>query len=236
VTVSSSYSLDYTRDELLKTAFQLAGVVDEEHDPSAADYAMASRFLNLELMALQAEGVVLRSVERTTLTLVSGTATYTLPADTVDVQFGPNDEVGTIVDSDSKETSVLSMSRHEYLGITDKTSAVTGRPSRAYVEKLASVTVTLWPVPDSTAVSLRYARVRLLRDGDTGAVTMDLHRKWLKFVTYASAANIARAKSLGLDAVGDLQNQAERMKAVCLADDSQRGKIRLRVSHPGARW
>jgi hypothetical protein len=38
-------------------------------------------------------------------------ATYTLPADTIEIQLGPSDEIGTIVpvDSDAAETLVLSM-------------------------------------------------------------------------------------------------------------------------------
>src|SRR5262245_44384948 len=126
MTVSANSTLDYQRNELITAAFQLAGLLEVSQEPSSADYDMAARFLNMELMTLQAEGVVLRSVERTTLTLVDGTATYTLPTDVIDVQFGPNDEAGTIVSTSDTETVVQAMTRAQYMNITDKTSAVSG--------------------------------------------------------------------------------------------------------------
>lgn len=236
MTVSTSSLPDLQRDQLLQISFQLAGLLGAGKSPSADDVAMATNFLRLELMALQAEGVLLQTVERTTLTLVSGTAAYSLPAATIDVQLGPNDQAGSIVNTSSTETLVTTMSRAEYLDLSDKTSAVTGRPTRVYIEKLATLTATFWPVPDSTSVTWRYAGVRLLRDTDTGAVTMDVARKWHKYLTYAVACAVARAESLSLEAVISLGKEAERLKEICKADDNQRGKIRFRLAHPGRWW
>lgn len=233
MTVSANYSQEFQRDELLTLALQATGVLESGMEATADDLEMASNFLNLELQSLQAEKVVLRTIERATLTLTAGTAEYTLPADTIDVQLGPNDQIGTILPSSGSETAVVAMSRADYAAITDKTSDVTGRPTRAYVEKLASVTITLFPVPDATSTTLRYSRVRLLRDADTGAVTMDLARRWLKYVVYAVAVHIARAKSLGRETVDDLRAEAELAKERCKEDDNQRGRIRFRMAHNG---
>lgn len=236
MTVSTNSLPDLQRDQLLQISFQLAGLLGAGKEPSAEDNAMAANFLRLELMALQAEGVLLQTVERTTLTLVAGTAAYTLPTATIDVQLGPNDQAGSIVNTSSTETLVTTMSRAEYLDLSDKTSAVTGRPTRVYIEKLATVSATFWPVPDSTSVTWRYAQVRLLRDTDTGAVTMDVARKWHKYLAYAVASAVARASSLALDAVMSLGKEAERLKEICKADDNQRGKIRFRLAHNGRHW
>lgn len=240
MTVSANSSLDFQVDTLCRLAYQLTGLLPAGSTPSAADLGMARDLMNLELMALQAEGTVLRTVERSLLTLgtpdVGTVATYTLPSDTIDIELGPNDQLGSIVDSGGSETVCLAMSRADYLDITDKTASVTARSTRGYVEKLATVTVTFWPAPDSSAVSFRYARTRLLRDADTGGVTIDLARRWLKFVTFATAAHLARAKSLPQEDIQDLRGEAERMKAVCQADDQQRGKTRFRLAHSGRRW
>ncbi len=239
MTVSALSTQEFNRDELIVMAYQATGLLEAGKDAPPEDLALASNFMNLELQALQAEGVVLRTVERTTLTLGTpdaGTAaTYTLPSDTIDVQLGPNDQVGTIIPTSGSETLVEAMSRAQYLETTDKTSAVSGTPMRAYVEKQASVTVTFWPVPDADSATFRYARVRLLRDADTGSVTIDLARRWLKFVVYATAVHLARAKSCGLDVISDLRGEAERMKAVCQADDAERGSVRFTVAHGGGR-
>lgn len=236
MTVSANSALDYQRDQLIRMSYQLTGLLQAGREPTAEDLSMASDFLNLELMALQAEGVILRTIERATLTLVAGTAEYTLPSDTIDVQLGPNDQFGSIIPTSGGETLVMSMTRAEYLDLSDKSSSTTGRPTRAYLEKQAAVTVTLWPVPDASAESLRYSRVRLLRDADTGAVTLDLARRWLKCVTYSTAVHLGRAKSISSEAIKGLEIQAEKLKKACLADDNQRGKIRFRITHSGRHW
>lgn len=233
---SANATLDFTRDQLIRMGFQLAGLLAAGREPTAEDTGMAADFMNLELMALQAEGVVLRTIERTALTLVPGTAAYTLPADTIDVQLGPNDQAGTIVQTSGAEVLVTSMARAEYMDLADKTGAVTARPTSVYIERQALVTLVFWPVPDAESVSFRYARVRLLRDMDTGAVTVDLARRWLQYVAYAVAAHLARAKNLGLDVVGSLESRAEVLKARAKGTDKQAGKVRWVLAHSGRHW
>ena len=232
--VSANYSLEFNRDEIIRLAFQLAGLLDSYGSPDAYDTEMASDFFNLELQALQAEGVVLRTVERDTIDLIDGTASYVLDADTIDVQVGNNDQAGMLVPTSGNQTQVKVVSRDDYEAIPDKTTE--GKPSLVYVEKAASVTLKFWPVPDDSTDDFAFYRVRLLRDMDTGTVTTDLARRWLKAITWALAGHLAMAKSMGLDRVQFLNNEGERLKAVCRADDVQRGRMRLRVAHNGRNW
>lgn len=236
MTVSTSNTLEFDRDTSLTMALQLCGVLEAGRDADADDLQMGSRFMNMELQALQAEGVIQRTQERALLTLTAGTASYTLPADVIEVQLGPNDQVGTIVPVSGSETLVTSMTRAEYLDLSDKSANVTGRPTRAYVERQATTTLILWPVPDANCVSLRYTKVRTFFDLDTGSVTPDLARRWSKFLVYATAAHLGRAKSAPMEDIQDLRNEAERMKAVCLEEDQQRGRITFRLRHKGAFW
>ncbi len=235
MTVSANATLNYQRDEIIRMAYQLAGLLQAGREPPADDIAMAADFMNLELMNLQAEGVVLQTIERTTksLTLAAG-ATYTLDSDTIDVQIGPNDEAGAIVAAaGGNPTPIYVMSRDEY--ITQLASTATGRPSRVYVEKQATVKAIFWPAPDAT-YTWTYAKTRLLRDMDTGAVTVDLARRWLQAVAYAVAAQVALAKGMQLERVGFLRQEAERMKYTLRSDDNQRGGMRFRVVHRGRNW
>lgn len=240
MTVSASSALEFNVDDLCRMALQATGLLDAGRTPAPEDLAMARDFMNLELQALQAEGPILRTIERSLLTLGTpdaGTvATYSLPADTIDVQLGPNDQVGTIVNTSGTETLVTNMTRAEYLDLSNKTASETSVSTRAYIEKQATITITLWPAPDSTSVSLRYARVRLLRDADTGAVTVDLARRWMKYVMLATAVHIGRAKSVDQGDIAELKGEAAQMKAICLADDKPRGKIRMRIAHSGRHW
>lgn len=233
MTVSGNTSLDYQRDQLLTMALQFAGQLDAGRQAKQADLEMAAGYMNLELMTVQAEGVVLRTIERTTATLSSGTATYALTGSTIDIESGPNDQAGVIQPSGGNDSIVRLFSRTDYLSISDKT--VTGRPTCCYVERGSAVSLVFWPVPDAT-YTFSYARVRLLNDMDSGSVTVDLARRWLQAITYAVSSQVALAKSMPLDLVSFLRSEAERLKAICRADDSERGKIRLRLAHNARRW
>ena len=237
MTVSANASLDYTRDQLISTAFQLAAVYPAGGMVLPEDVDAAAAFMNLELMELQAEIPILRTQERSTLTLVAGTAEYTLPSDIIDIPVGPNDHVGTIVPASGGESIVMSMTRQEYMDLANKaTTATSGRPVKCYLEKTSPCKVVLWPTPDANSVTLRFNSTRLLKDVDTGVVTVDLARRWLQYVACATASQIALSKSMPLERVQYLRAEAERIKAACKADDNQRGKIRFRVGHNARRW
>ena len=236
MTVSLNSSMQFTRDQIIRMACQLAGIVQSGQDPLAPEIASASDFMNLELQSLQDDGVILRSVERTTLTLVAGTSEYTLPSDTIDLQEGPNDTIGSIVPTTGGETIVSLMTRSEWMDLAAKTAATIGRPVKCYVERQALVKLVFWPTPDAVATTFRYAKVRLLKDMDAGNVTADLRRSWMQYLTYAVAAKMAAAKSLGMDRVGYFEKKAETLLQKCKNGDNQHGKVRFRVGHIGRHW
>lgn len=208
-----------TRDGLIRRAMQLAQLLDADGQPSAGYLSMAADFLGMELQALASDGVTLYQKERTTLALVASTASYSLPADVIDVVVGPDNWAGTIVDSDDRESRVLAMPGHEYTLVNDKTIEST-TSTHVYIEKLATVSLTFWPVPSETK-TFRYQKVRLIRDVDDGALTMDVARRWQKFLWLQMAAHLARASSKPGDLVRDLRAEAKEARDKALMSDRE---------------
>jgi len=231
VTISATATFELTRDQLLRRAFQLAGILEASQSPQANDLAMASDFLGMELDALQAEGVQLRTIQRATQALTSGTESYALAADVIDVFYGPDNIAGTIVHTSGAETLVRGIDRQEYLQLTNKTTSAL--PTLVYVEKAAAVTLLFWPVPNDSTTLFRYSQVRLPRDADTGAVTLDVARRWQKAICYAMAYAIAVAKSMPLARVSMLENRAETEKRKALANDVEKTHMQLYVARYG---
>lgn len=220
MTVSANYTWELNRDQLIRRAYQIAGLLEASQSPTPADLDLASDFLNLELDELQARGAILRSIERTTLTLLSNTSTYSLDADCIDVSMGPNSFAGTTYTTAGSETMVRGITRQEYMAISNK-SVTAAAPTMVYVEKLATLQVVFWPVPSQSGF-FAYAKVRLLKDTDSGTVTLDLARRWQMAITYAVARHVARAKGKAMNVVTDLDRQAEGRISLLLADDKQR--------------
>jgi hypothetical protein len=229
MTVSANTAFELGRDVLIRRACQLAGLLEASQTMTGDDISLAADLLQVELLALQTEGVVVTHVERTTLTLVAGTAEYTLPADTLDVAISPDNVVGTVYVSGGNETPVAAIARGDYQMISMKTTQ--GTPTTAFIERGATVKVVLWPVP-SAASTLRYSRMRLPRDNDTGIVTLDLARRWQKAIMLSLAYNLALAKSAPLGRVKFLFDEAERQKALARASDVEKVHMQMTIGGP----
>jgi len=225
MSVSTNQNFELTTDQLCRRAYQLAGLLEAGQVVQANDLALAHDLLGMELDALQADGVVLRTVERTTLALTSTTnPEYTLPAATIDVYVGNDNVAGTIVPTQGNETLVRAISRQEYLQISNKLSNAT--PSLVYIEKQGTTKVCFWPVPAVTNSSFRYNRIRLPYDSE-GSKTLDLARRWQKAICYMLAWQLALAKSLPADRVSMLRSVGEEAKAKAVAGDIESTSIQM---------
>lgn len=225
--VSSTSTFELTRDQIIRRACQLAGLYESSQSPDPDTIAMAAEFMGMEILALQAEGLVLGTVERTTLALVAGTKEYTLPADTLDVMVGPQNVAGTVYAGGSSENPVRAIYRHEYqTGISNKDTEAT--PTTVYIERSAELKLVFYPVPREDG-TFRYDRQRLMRDLDTGARTLDLQRKWQKAITYAIAWQVALAKSIPMERVDYLRKVAEAEKATVRVQDNEKGAVQIYI-------
>lgn len=231
MTVSANANFELSRDTLIRRAFQLAGLIYSAQTPPADDLAMASDIMGMELDALQAEGIILRTVERTTqaITSITGAGPYTLAADTIDVVIGPENFCGTVQASVSDaETPVKSISSHEYTVNISMKGTTSSRPSYVLIEKLATVQLTFWPAP-SANMTFKYQKIRLPKDVDTGAVTLDLARRFQKALCYAVAWQVAMAKSVPMERVDRLRKEAEQQKAIARSTDVEKGHVQMFV-------
>lgn len=234
MTVSTNVVLDFTRDQLLTAAIRKTGMLEASQIPDSAMLANAAINLELVIKSLQAEDVNLGTIERATpLTLTATTASYSLPSDTIDIAIGQSDNIGTLVATDGTESIVKTMSRDEWLQLANKSQA--GPPTRAYLEKGATCTITFWPVPDDSTDTFRYTKVRLFKSGGTGANTMDSRGFWAEFFVYATAEGVAYDNSL-YERAKELGAKGERLRARCLTGEAQHGKIRWHPALRGRNW
>lgn len=225
MTTSANAVFDLSRDQIIRVGYQLAGMVMAGQQPDANQIAMASDLLNMGLKSLQNDGIILRTIDRTTTTLVAGTAQYTTASDTLDID-DRSVYVTTGTGTPATDLKLESITRGMYMELSLK--SITGQPTQIYVEKGASLSFFLYPTPDSNWVSVTYPRVRLLRDMDTGTVTPDLPSKYLKYVTYMLASDLALHAGL-LPRYQQLAQVAADEKERAVQDDTERGPIKFVV-------
>lgn len=226
---------DFQRDQILTAAIRLTGILPYGKEPSADMIAATSMHFEMMLDELMADNIVRKQVERTTQALTASTATYSLAADTLDVELASGDVAGTVYGTTSgdAESQVTVISLGDYMKLSSKTTS--GRPSRVLIEKGTTTNLTFWPVPDSSDLTFRYARVRLLFQSGTGATTMDLRRTWTPYAVFRTAVGVCMDNSL-FERAQLLDTWAKERKALAQAGDTERGNIRFRVGHSGRNW
>lgn len=228
MTASSDTTFDLNRSGILRNAYQKLGVVPAGQDPSSDYLAMGSDALDVVLKSWENKGVFLSRSERTTTTLVDGTAEYTTDIDTLDILARHS----YVTDTGDVDTKVSLISRGRWMEITDKT--VTGQPTLMMVEKTDRVRFTLYPVPDSTVSSITYIRTLLMADMDSAANTTGLPSKYLKALIIETALELCPHFGF-MDKMAALRSELNIAIFEATNDDTERGNVRL-VPRYGISW
>ena len=139
--------------EIFEEAYERAGLEMR----TGYDLKTARRSLNLLTLEWQNHGLNLFTIEAGTLAVTAGTATYTLPTDTIDII---EHQIRTGTGEYQVDTALERVSVATYAQQTNKNTQ--GRPTQIYVQRLPTETkVTLWPVPDNTtAYTISYFRLK----------------------------------------------------------------------------
>lgn len=135
--------------EILSEAFSNCGIRPQTVTSEHIDEALRSA--NLGLVKFSNAGVKQYQLLYKTLALTAGVASYSLPADTLDVW------AATVI-RDGSETPIWPISRVDYMNIPKKIQ--TGRSYNYYVDKgkvgLTQRTIYLWPTPDRSTDVINY--------------------------------------------------------------------------------
>ena len=176
---SSSRDFDLDVGELIEEAYERCGLEMR----TGYDAKTARRSLNLMFADWPNRGLNLWTVKQATVSVSSGTASYTLlDATVVDLL-----EV-VLRNSSGTDFTLTQMSRSEYLRIPNKTS--TGQPSQYFFDRQVTPTITLWSTPDDS-YTLVFYYVRRIEDADALVNTTDAPFRFLPCMAAGLAYYIA---------------------------------------------
>ena len=216
VSGTATFNLDIS--ELCEEAYERAGLEMR----SGYDLATARRSLNLMGLEWANRGINLWLIEEGSVTLVTSTATYTLPSDTIDLlEHTLRTDNGT---SDQTDTALYRMSVSTYSQITNKLTE--GKPTQIYIDRQRDApTVTLWPVPSSTYSGdfLRYFRMRRVQDtGAKGSNNVDIPARFLPCMVAGLAYYIAMKKPEAIQRLPVLKNIYEEQFDLAAQEDREK--------------
>jgi len=211
---TSSWNPDFS--DICEEAYERCGLEIR----TGYDIKTARRSLNFIFQEWASKGINMWTIEEGTQVLTQGVATYTLPADTVDLM---EHVVRTEQGGQPQDINISRISVSVYATIPNKVQQ--GRPVQIYIQRLNTPQFTVWPVPDGAyTYTLKYWRLRRIQDvGNNGDLTADMPFRFVPAITAALAYHIAlKRPDVAPDRVQMLKMLAD--EAYQLAADEDREK------------
>ena len=210
---SKNFELDVS--DYIEEAFERCGVEVR----TGYDLKTAKRSLNLLLADWANRGLNQWTIKQTTVTCVSGTASYNLDADTIDI-------LSVVVRRDNTDYGIERLSRDEYLNIPDKTS--TGRPSQFFLDRQITPVLKVWTTPENSTDQLIFDRLVRIDDADTFTNTMEVPFRFYPCLAAGLAYYISLKRAP--DRTSMLKSLYEEEFQRALSTDEDRASFRVSPS------
>jgi hypothetical protein len=216
---TSSFNLDLS--EIVEEAFERCG----SELRTGYDLKTARRSLNLMFADWANRGINMWTFEQGTQTLTPGVATYTLPADTVDL-LEHVIRTGAGNAATQADLTITRISVSTYATIPNKLQQA--RPIQIWIERLNTPQFTVWPVPDSSQTyQLVYWRLRRIQDAGNGTNTMDMPFRFIPCMV-AGLAYYLSMKVTGAEArMPVLKQQYDEAWALAAEEDREKAAVRF---------
>jgi hypothetical protein len=216
---TSLFNLDI--QEIIEEAFERAGLEMR----TGYDLRSARRSLNILAAEWANRGYNLWTVTDYAILMSTGVATYNLPADTIDTLDHVVRSTQNSVDTD---IVVRRLSLSSYAAIPNKMTP--GRPVQVFVDRQIQPTITVWPVPTNSDLTLVVWYLRRMQDtGAGGAFNMDIPFRFIPALIAGLAYMVAlkRPKEVPEPRVERLLAEYTAQWDLAASEDRDRTSLRL---------
>jgi hypothetical protein len=206
--------------EIFEEAFERAGL----QMTTGYDLKTARRSLNLLTLEWQNRGLNLWTIDEGTISLTAGTATYSMPADTIDLI---EHQIRTGTGTSQVDTNVERISVSTYAKQSVKNTE--GRPTQIYIDRQAtSVNFTLWPIPYVSTYTLSYHRLRGISGISSGIGSVaDVPPRFVPCLVSGLAYYIAMKKPEVAGRVTPLKQEYEFQFELAAGEDTDSSSMKF---------
>ena len=215
----SNFNLDLT--EIVEEAFERVG----GEMRTGYDLRTARRSLNLMFADWANRGINMWTFEQGSIPLVAGTATYDLPADTVDL-LEHVIRTGAGSASTQADLTITRISVSTYATIPNKLQQA--RPIQVWIERLNTPRITVWPVPDnSQPYTFVYWRLKRIQNAGEGVNTMDMPFRFIPCMVAGLAYYLSLKVPGGTERLGILKQQYDEAWDLAASEDREKAAVRF---------
>lgn len=189
------------------------------------DLRTARRSMNLMFTDWANRGVNMWTMEQGQQVLTPGTATYPLPADTVDL-LDHVIRTGAGSASTQADLTITRISEPTYATIPNKLTQ--GRPIQIWIERLNTPRYTVWPIPDNTQTyTLVYWRLRRIQDAGDGVNTMDMPFRFYNAMVAGLAYYLGMKVPGAIERLQILKAQYDEAWELAAGEDREKAAVRF---------
>jgi hypothetical protein len=217
---TTAFNLDLV--ELVEEAFERCG----GEMRSGYDMRTARRSLNLLFADWANRGLNMWTFEQGSITLVAGTATYNLPADTVDL-LEHVIRTGAGSAATQADLTITRISVSTYATIPNKLQQA--RPIQIFIERKTSIPqITVWPIPDNVQTyTLVYWRLKRIDDAGTGVNTMEVPFRFIPCMVAGLSYYLAMKVPGGMERLMMLKAQYDEAWQLASEEDREKAAVRF---------
>ena len=236
MTTSGTTAFNLDLNELVEEAFERCG----RELRTGYDLRTARRSLNLLTIEWANRGINLWTIEQGSIPMVTGQATYNLPADTIDLL---DHVIRTGTGQNQIDINITRISESTYSTIPTKNAL--GRPIQVWINRQSGTqypdglippgtvtkfpTINVWPTPNAPGdqYTFVYWRLRRIQDAGNGVTTQDIPFRFINCMV----AGLAYYLSMKLEGVAQdriLMLKADYEQQWQLASEEDREKAAIR--------
>lgn len=214
MTTTGAYNYAPSVGELVLNAYARIGI--QRPSLVAGHFRDAFQEANLLQVEWANRGVNLWTVDLQSQALTQGTATYSVPSNTIMVLDA---YITTGSGAAAFDRIITPISRTEYAALPDK--ALQAPPTVFWFDRLIAPTITLWATPDGSGpYTLNYYRYRQIQDAAIqSSFTPELPYRFLDAFASGLAARLARMHAPAMYA--DAAKEAERVWQIAAMQDTE---------------
>jgi hypothetical protein len=172
---SGTTAFDLNIDDIIEEAYERCGM----RTNSGKDLRSARRSLNLLFSEWGNRGIHLWKVQLNEITLVAGTATYSVASnvnDVLEAYISTTNAAGNT--SSTNDLSLTKIDRSAYAALPNKLQ--TGQPSQYFVDRQTTPTINLYLVPDATTfTTLKFYTINRIEDAGVYSNQADVAYRFL---------------------------------------------------------
>jgi hypothetical protein len=223
MTTSGTTAFNLDLNEYVEEAFERCGAELR----TGYDLRTARRSLNLLFADWSNRGINMWTIEQGQQVLTPGTATYTLPADTVDlIEHVIRTGAGSA--STQADLTITRISVSTYSSIPNKLQQA--RPIQVWINRQADAPqFTVWPTPDnSQTYTFVYWRLRRIQDaGAGGTYTQDIPFRFLNALVAGLAYYLSMKIPGAMERMAVLKQQYDEAWDLASTEDREKAAVRF---------